>query len=104
MKGFNLTEWAIRHKSLVIYFMLICMVAGISAYQKLGRNEDPEFTVKTMVVHTEWPGATQEETVQQVTDRIEMKLQDTPNLYYLKSYTTAGQSTMLAMLCPQWQT
>jgi len=98
MKGFNLTEWAIRHKSLVIYFMLICMVAGISAYQKLGRNEDPEFTVKTMVVHTEWPGATQEETVQQVTDRIEKKLQDTPNLYYLKSYTTAGQSTIFVYL------
>jgi len=94
MKGINLTEWAIRHKSLVIYFMLICMVAGVSAYRQLGRNEDPEFTVKTMVVQTLWPGATREETMQQVTDRIEKKLQDTPNLYYLKSYTTAGQSTI----------
>jgi multidrug efflux pump subunit AcrB len=98
MNGINLTEWAIRHKSLVIYFMLMSMVAGVSAYLHLGRNEDPEFTVKTMVVHTEWPGATQEETVQQVTDRIEKKLQDTPNLYYLKSYTTAGQSTIFVYL------
>ncbi len=98
MKGFNLTEWAIRHKSLSIYFMLVSLVAGISAYLHLGRNEDPEFTVKTMVVQTLWPGATQEETMQQVTDRIEKKLQDTPNLYYLKSYTTAGSSTVFVYL------
>jgi len=98
MKGLNLTEWAIRHKSLVIYFMLVSMVAGVFAYLHLGRNEDPEFTVKTMVVHTEWPGATEEETMQQITDRIEKKLQDTPNLYYLKSYTTPGASTIFVYL------
>ena len=98
MKGLNLTEWAIRHKALVIYFMLASLIAGISAYLHLGRNEDPEFTVKTMVVATMWPGATQEETMQQVTDRIEKKLQDTPNLYYLKSYTVAGQSTIFVYL------
>ena len=56
MKGFNLTEWAIRHKALVIYFMLVCIVAGVSAYLHLGRNEDPEFTVKTMVVHDAMAG------------------------------------------------
>jgi len=98
MKGFNPTEWAIRHKSLSIYFMLVCLVAGVLAYLHLGRNEDPEFTVKTMVVVTIWPGATQEETMQQVTDRIEKKLQDTPNLYYLKSYTVAGTSTVFVYL------
>jgi multidrug efflux pump len=98
MKGLNLTEWAIRHKALAIYFMLMSLVAGVAAYQHLGRNEDPEFTVKTMVVATMWPGATQEETMQQVTDRIEKKLQDTPNLYYLKSYTVAGQSTIFVYL------
>jgi len=73
-------------------------VAGVSAYLHLGRNEDPEFTVKTMVVVTLWPGATQDETMQQVTDRIEKKLQDTPNLYYLKSYTVAGTSTVFVYL------
>ena len=98
MKGLNLTEWAIKHKSLAIYFMIVSMVAGISAYLHLGRNEDPEFTVKTMVVHTEWPGATQQETMEQITDRIEKKLQDTPNLYYQKSYTTAGASTIFVYL------
>ena len=74
MKGFNPTEWAIRHKALSIYFMIVCLVAGVSAYLHLGRNEDPEFTVKTMVIQTLWPGATQEETMQQVTDRIEKML------------------------------
>jgi multidrug efflux pump subunit AcrB len=98
MKGLNLTEWAIRHKALAIYFMLASLVGGVAAYLHLGRNEDPEFTVKTMVVATMWPGATQEETMQQVTDRIEKKLQDTPNLYYLKSYTVAGQSTIFVYL------
>ena len=98
MKGFNPTEWAIRQKALSIYFMLVCLGAGFFAYQHLGRNEDPEFTVKTMVVQTLWPGATQEETMQQVTDRIEKKLQDTPNLYYLKSYTVAGTSTVCVYL------
>lgn len=98
MKGVNLSEWAIRHKSLVIYFMLMSVVAGVGTYLHLGRNEDPEFTVKTMVVQTLWPGATQEETMQQVTDRIEKKLQETPNLYYLKSYTLAGQSTIFVHL------
>src|SRR4249919_770963 len=98
MKGFNLTELAIRHKALSIYFMIVCLVAGFSAYQHLGRNEDPEFTVKTIVVQTLWPGATQEETMQQVTDRIEKKLQETPNLFYTKSYTLAGQSTIFVYL------
>lgn len=98
MKSVNLSEWAIRHKSLVIYFMLMSVVAGVYAYLHLGRNEDPEFTVKTMVIQTNWPGATREETMQQVTDRIEKKLQETPCFDYLKSYTIPGQSTIFAYL------
>ncbi len=98
MKGINLSEWAIRHKSLVIYIMLMSVVAGFYAYRHLGRNEDPEFTVKTMVVQTLWPGATEEETMEQVTDRIEKKLQETPNYYYLKSYTNPGRSTIFVYI------
>jgi len=98
MKNFNLSEWAIRHKSLVIYFMLVSVVAGVSAYLHLGRNEDPEFTVKTMVVQTLWPGATQEETAQQVTDRIEKKLEELQELDYTKSDTTPGQTTIYVYL------
>ena len=56
MNRFNLSEWAIRHRSLVIYFMLVIVVAGIGSYLRLGRSEDPDFTVKTMVVQVGWPG------------------------------------------------
>ena len=98
MTRFNLSEWAIRHRSLVSYFMLVIMVAGLWSYFRLGRSEDPDFTVKTMVVQVAWPGATVGDTLEQITDRLERKLQETPNLDYLKSYTTAGQATVFVNL------
>jgi multidrug efflux pump len=96
--GTNLSEWAIRHKTLTIYFMAVVLVTGAYAYMHLGSNEDPPFTIRVMVVQTLWPGATQDETMRQVTDRIEKKLQETPHLDYLKSYTTAGKSTIFVTL------
>jgi multidrug efflux pump len=98
MTRFNLSEWALRHRSLVIYFMLAIVVAGVWSYLRLGRSEDPDFTVKTMVVSATWPGATVADTIEQVTDRLERKLRDTPNLDYLKSYTTPGQATIFVYL------
>jgi len=98
MKSFNLSEWALRHRSLVTYFMLVIVIAGIGSYFRLGRNEDPDFTVKTMVVQAAWPGATVDDTLEQITDRIESKLQETPSLDYLKSYTSAGQTTIFVYL------
>ncbi len=98
MNRFNLSEWAIRHRSLVTYFMLVIMVAGVWSYLRLGRSEDPDFTVKTMVVQVGWPGATVADTLEQITDRVERKLQETPNLDYLKSYTTAGKATIFVYL------
>ena len=98
MKSFNLSEWALRHRSLVTYFMLVIVVAGIGSYFRLGRSEDPDFTVKTMVVQAAWPGATVGDTLEQITDRIESKLQETPSLDYLKSYTSAGQTTIFVYL------
>jgi multidrug efflux pump subunit AcrB len=98
MKDFNLSEWAIRHRSLVTYFVLVIFVAGIGSYFRLGRSEDPDFTVKTMVVQAAWPGANLGDTLEQITDRLERKLQETPNLDYLKGYTTAGQATIFVYL------
>jgi multidrug efflux pump len=95
---FNLSEWALRHRSLVIYLMLVIAAAGVWSYLRLGRSEDPDFTVKTMVVQASWPGATLADTLEQVTDRIESKLQETPGLDYLKSYTSAGQTTTFVNL------
>ena len=95
MKNLNLSRWALEHKSLVVYLMLIIAIAGTIAYGKLGREEDPPFTIKTMVVKTLWPGATTLETIQQVTDRVEKKLEELPNVDYLKSYTKPGESVVM---------
>ena len=92
------SQWAIRHRALVAYFMLVIVVAGVGPLPRLGRSEDPDLTVKTMVVQTQWPGASVEDTLQQITDRTQTQLQETPNLDHLKSYTTAGQTTIFVNL------
>ena len=94
----NLSEWALKHRSFVIYLMVAAVVAGLVAYYRLGRNEDPAFIIKTMVVQAAWPGATLEDTVQQVTERLERQLQETPNLDYVRSYTSAGLTTIFVNL------
>ena len=98
MKTFNLSRWALEHKSFVVYLMLVIALAGIFEYRKLGREEDPPFTIKTMVVKTLWPGATTLEMMQQVTDRIEKKLEELPNIDYQKSYTKPGESVVFVYL------
>jgi multidrug efflux pump len=98
MTGFNLSAWAITHRPLVHYFMAMLVVIGVASYMKLGRNEDPTFTIKAMTVRTQWPGATLNDTLLQITERIERKLQETPNLDYIKSYTNPGQSTIFVYL------
>ncbi len=98
MKSLNLSEWALRHRSLVWYMMLVFTLAGIYSYLRLGREEDPSFTIKTMVVSASWPGATIDDTLKQVTDRIEKKLQETPSLDFLRSYTKPGEATIFINL------
>jgi len=80
MSSFNLSEWALRHRPLLIYAMAVAVSFGIAAFVQLGRDEDPPFTFTTMVVEVQWPGATTQETIQEVTDRIEKALQQTPHL------------------------
>ena len=71
---FNLSEWALRHRSFVVYLMIVLTIAGALSYYRLGRDEDPAFTFRTMVVQAGWPGATLDETLDQVTDRLEQTL------------------------------
>ncbi|KAB2752407.1 efflux RND transporter permease subunit [Brucella anthropi] len=97
-KGFNLSDWALNHRSLVWYFMLVFLVAGLISYLDLGREEDPDFTVKTMVVQANWPGASVDETLNQVTDRLEKKLEELDTLDYTRSITTAGKSVVFVFL------
>jgi len=96
--GPNLSEWAITRKSLVVFLMLISLVAGALSFQRLGRAEDPAFTFRTMIVSAVWPGASVEEMLNQLTERLERTLQETPNLGNLRSYTVAGQTTIFVEL------
>jgi multidrug efflux pump len=92
--SFNISEWALAHRSFVWFLVIIIVAAGGLSYLRLGRNEDPNLTIKTMVVQVLWPGADITNTLQQVKDRVEKKLQETPGLDYIKSYTLAGTSTV----------
>ena len=94
MRSFNLSEWALSHRSFVYFLMLVSVIAGVLAYGKLGREEDPSFAIKTMIVIAEWPGATVGDTLDQVTDRIEKELQQIDGLDFTRSYTTPGKATV----------
>src|SRR5262245_13274581 len=98
MKQLNLSEWALNNRSLIAYFMIVAVSAGVLSYFRLGRNEDPSFIIKTMVVKAVWPGATVQETLNQITERLERTLEETPNLDYLRSFTTAGSTTIFVNL------
>lgn len=98
MIGPNLSEWALSKRSLVIFLMIIAVVAGTLSFIRLGRAEDPIFTFRTMVVAAGWPGATVDETLKQVTERLERTLQETNHLDRVRSYTVAGQTTIFVDL------
>ncbi len=98
MKHINLTEWALQHKQLVYYFIFITFIMGAFSYVHLGRMEDPDFVIRQMIVSVAWPGASARQVEEQVTDKIEKKLQDTPGLDYLKSYSQPGQSVIYVTL------
>jgi multidrug efflux pump len=95
---FNLSAWALKHRSFVVYCMLASSLAGAFAFYRLGRAEDPPFTIRTMVVKAVWPGATIDETLLQVTERLERTLEETPNLDFLRSFTKPGVTTIFVNL------
>ena len=98
MREFNLSEWALEHQSLVLFFMLALFAAGVFSYLRLGEAEDPDFSFKLMVVRAIWPGASPREMEEQVTERLEKKLQETPFLDNVRSYTKAGETTIFVVL------
>ncbi len=89
---FNMSDWALKHQVLVLYFMLMLTITGLFSYTKLGQSEDPPFTFKVMLVHATWPGASAQEVEQQVTDKLEKKLQEVPHLDYSSSFSRPGES------------
>jgi len=98
VKSFNLAEWALKHKQIIYFFIALFFITGLFSYINLGRMEDPDFTIKQMVVSVTWPGATARQMEEQVTDKVEKKLQDLPGLDYLQSYSTPGQTIIYVNL------
>jgi len=98
MKQLNLSEWALRHQQMVLYLMIVLMVGGVLAFFKLGRAEDPDFTFKVMVVRTLWPGASASQVEQQLTERIEKKLAETPWVDVLRTASKPGESLTIVIL------
>ena len=91
---FNLSAWALKNQQMISFFMLLVIAMGVFCYEKLPRNEDPAFTIKTAVVSAQWPGASVTDTTRLLTDTLEKKLQETPWLDYLESETRAGRTVI----------
>ncbi|WP_065259697.1 efflux RND transporter permease subunit [Pseudomonas bananamidigenes] len=89
---FNLSEWALRNRQIVLFLMLLLAIVGALSYNKLGQSEDPPFTFKAMVIQTRWPGATAQEVSRQVTERIEKKLMETGEYERIVSFSRPGES------------
>ncbi|MDP2101820.1 MAG: efflux RND transporter permease subunit [Methylotenera sp.] len=96
--SFNLSAWALKNQVLVLYVMLMLTVSGLLAYTKLGQSEDPPFTFKVMLVRATWPGASAVEVEQQVTDKLEKKIQEVPHLYFSSSYSRPGESVIFVVI------
>jgi multidrug efflux pump len=98
MIGPNLSDWALKHRSFIVFTMVAITIGGLLSYFRLGRSEDPAFTFRAMIVQAAWPGATLDDTLAQVTERLERKLQETKGLDYLRSYTSPGLTTIFVHL------
>src|SRR5215204_3949239 len=94
MRRFNLSEWAVHQPALVLFFILGFGIAGALAFARLGRSEDPNFTIKVAIVTAIWPGATAREMQEQVSDRIEKKLQELPYFDKVQTYTKPSFTAM----------
>ena len=97
-KSFNLSRWALEHIPLTRYLMAVLLIGGILSYGRLGQDEDPPFTFRAMVVRAVWPGATALQMAEQVTDKLEKKLQETPYIDKIRSYSKPGETLIILQL------
>lgn len=93
--SFNLSEWALKNRQIVLFMMIVVAIVGSMSYSRLGQSEDPPFTFKGMVIRTDWPGASAEEVARQVTERIEKKVMETGEYQYVNSYSRPGESVVI---------
>jgi multidrug efflux pump len=95
MQHFNLSAWAVKHQSFVLFLMISLGIAGVASFLSLGRAEDPSFTIKTMTVSAFWPGATSEQMQSMVADKLEKTLQDLPYFDFAKTFSRPGSTWIL---------
>jgi multidrug efflux pump subunit AcrB len=93
-QGFNLSSWTLRHQALVTFLLVLLTLFGVLSYGRLAQSEDPPFTFKVMVIRTFWPGATARQVQEEISDRIARKLQESPDVDFLRSYSRPGESTL----------
>ena len=98
MRGFNLSRWALEHIPLTRYLIAVLLIGGIISYGNLGQDEDPPFTFRAMVVQAYWPGATAVQMAEQVTDKLEKKLQEVPYINKIRSYSKPGETLIIVEL------
>jgi multidrug efflux pump len=96
--GFNLSRWALEHIPLTRYLLIALLLGGIFSYGRLGQDEDPPFTFRAMVVRANWPGATALQMAEQVTDKLEKKLQEIPYIDKIRSYSKPGETLIILQL------
>lgn len=96
--NFNLSAWALRHQTITLFLILASLAVGIFSYHRVGRAEDPDFTIKTMIVRTTWPGASASEMARLVTDPIEKKVEELAWFDYTRSYSKPGESVVYVYL------
>jgi multidrug efflux pump subunit AcrB len=92
----SLTEFSIKNRTLTYFIVFLLVAGGLASFINLGQLEDPEFSIKTALVVTPYPGASPEEVELEVTDRIELALQEIPSLDYVESWSWAGYSMVKA--------
>jgi len=97
-KGFNISRWGIENGSFTLFILIVAAALGVSAFFTLGQKEDPDFTIRTMAIDVRWPGAPAEEMARQVVDKLEVKLQETPHLEKMRSYTKDGHAILFLSL------
>jgi len=95
---FNLSRWALEHRALTRYLMIVLMLLGVAAYFQLGQDEDPPFTFRVMIMRAFWPGATAQQVAEQVTDKLERTLQEVPYADIIRSYSKPGEALVVLVL------
>lgn len=98
MKSMNLSAWSVRHPAVVLFLILALTIAGAMSYLRLGRAEDPSFTIKTMIVQAFWPGATAQDMQRLVAEPLEKRLQELSDLDFVRTYSRPGATVMQVQL------